>query len=109
MELSTEDRHRWWKETGASELRQILLWRWDPIGVSDFFPDTADEYDDYLGGVVELAARGAPAQEIAEHLRTIESEWMGIPGDAGNRHRVALHICGWFEASTDRWCRATTR
>lgn len=38
---------QWWDETGEYELRQILHWRWDPIGVSSVFPYAADEYDDY--------------------------------------------------------------
>lgn len=33
--------------TDALELRQILYWRWDPIGVSDEFPLNAGEYDLY--------------------------------------------------------------
>ncbi len=43
--LSTEDFARWWKETGEHELRQILFWKWDPIGAFDSSPNTTDEYD----------------------------------------------------------------
>ena len=30
--LSVEDRYQWWKEAGGWQLRQLLFWRWDPIG-----------------------------------------------------------------------------
>ena len=38
---------RWWAETGERELRQLLYWKWDPIGVNDSFPWAVDEYDGY--------------------------------------------------------------
>jgi hypothetical protein len=65
MELA--DYHRWWKHQGGRELRQLLMDRWDPIGVRES-PEAASEYDGYFGGVMQLLRRGAAAQEIAEHL-----------------------------------------
>lgn len=41
--LTTDEFARWWHETGEHELRQLLLWRWDPIGVADYFPNTVGE------------------------------------------------------------------
>jgi hypothetical protein len=58
-QLTTEEFARWWKETGEHELRQILLWRRDPIGVADFFPNTAEEYDGYAPQIVQSLRNGA--------------------------------------------------
>ena len=49
----------WWSETGERELRQLLFWKWDPIGVNPFFPRTADEYDGYATQVVTALRTGA--------------------------------------------------
>jgi hypothetical protein len=38
--LTTNEFARWWRETGEHELRQELLWSWDPLGVADPFPNT---------------------------------------------------------------------
>jgi len=57
--LDADEFARWWKETGEHELRQILFWKWDPIGVSDIFPNTADDYDGYAPPIVSALRKGA--------------------------------------------------
>lgn len=49
---------RWWDETGDYELRQILHWRWDPIGVANVFPYAADEYGNYAPTIVDALRAG---------------------------------------------------
>lgn len=74
--LTSEQFAAWWKQTGEHELRQLLLWRWDPIGVAELFPNTADEYDGYAPQIVQILRRGGPAEELADHLApSSEKPW----------------------------------
>ena len=54
----------------------VLLDEWDPIGVKS--AGQRDEYDGYIGGVYRLLVSGATAVQVAEHLRKIEVENMGL-------------------------------
>jgi hypothetical protein len=102
--LPEEEFARWWAETGEHELRQVLYWKWDPIGVNDVFPASADEYDHYAPKVVSALRGGARENEVVDLLRTFETEWMGLSGDRTDHLRtVAEDIVGWFEESQDRW------
>jgi len=102
--LSTEEFARWWKETGEHELRQILFWTWDPIGVYDAFPNTADEYDGYAPQVVQALRKGATEDEIAELLRSFEHDAMGLGrANPNGVHEVAQFLVHWFENSQDSW------
>jgi hypothetical protein len=60
----------------------VLLEDWDPIGVKRE-PMAQDEYDGCVGEVYRLIASGATADQLAEHLRRVEVERMGLgPGSA---------------------------
>lgn len=76
--LADQQFAHWWTETGEHELRQVLYWRRDPLGVSDAFPNTADEYDRYAPQIVSALRAGAAEDDIAKILRTIEREQMGL-------------------------------
>ena len=104
-ELPLEEHHRWWKEAGARELRQILLWRWDPIGVADYLPSTEDEYDSYLGGLAQLLRRAASVDEIAQSLHTIETERIEMETSPKRRRDVAELTRGWYPNSIWHWRR----
>ena len=102
--LSADRFTRWWKETGEHELRQLLHWRWDPIGVAAAFPYAAAEYDSYAPEVVSALRKGASSVEIAQLLGTIEHEQMGLGEGADERRRnIAEEILAWFESSQARW------
>ncbi len=60
------------------EVRQVLLRKWDPIGiVSMGGPD--DEYDTYVPGIVGLVQKpNVDPGAIADHLMQIEAEQMGL-------------------------------
>ncbi len=74
-------------------IRAILLRDWDPIGIYGEGPD--DEYDSYIGGVYRLLATGTSTNEIAEHLRKIEEEAMGVqPRSHETLLDVALKLRG---------------
>lgn len=103
-ELTTEEHARWWRETGEHELRQVLLWRWDPIGVADYFPNTADEYDGYAPQVVEVLRGGADAAAVAAHLRDVESAAMDGPFTSPERlGYLGSLLCSWYESSQASW------
>jgi hypothetical protein len=56
-----------------------ILWSdWDPIGISKWEDSPRDEYQGYLPTVFSLAIRGASALEIAEYLRQVATERMGL-------------------------------
>ena len=81
-----------------SQIRQILMQEWDPIGVSDV-PEAADEYDLYIDNVHRLIERGRSAEDIATYLRTVEVEQMGLIDErnqplleAGKRLGAALSL-----------------
>ncbi len=66
-----------------AEIRRVLMNDWDPIGVKDV-PEAADEYDMYLSDVCGLIVQGASSSKIAEYLRWVEVERMGLIDAHGN-------------------------
>jgi hypothetical protein len=110
VDLTREAFARWWRETGELELRQVLFWRWDPIGVADYFPTTADEYDGYAPGVVALLRAGATEDDVADHLAFVERECMAGPmTDPDRLGEVAELLTAWFRNSVDSWQRSGSR
>jgi hypothetical protein len=102
--LEREDFARWWRETGEYELRQVLYWKWDPLGMNDAFPNTADEYDGYAPEVVSLLTRDASPAEIVGLLATIERERMGLERQRTDQLQALVsELSVWFEHSQSRW------
>jgi hypothetical protein len=60
-----------------SEIRQVLLTVWDPIGVGNE-PQCVDEYDCCLGGVFQLLIENRDDDQIAEYLWKQANEHIGI-------------------------------
>jgi hypothetical protein len=75
-----------------SQIREILLRDWDPIGVREE-ARAQDEYDSYIGGVYRLLASGASPRTIAEHLARLEAEHMGLGAPADELVEVATRLC----------------
>lgn len=70
-------------------IRDVLMQRWDPIGVSDI-PEAADEYDGYLGPVYRILAGTRSEEELVEFLFRAETRTMGlIPHSREVLHQVA--------------------
>lgn len=69
----------------------ILLAARRIIGVRDE-PEAQDEYDDYVPGHLGLLRKGVDADVIAEHLRRIEIEEMGLPPDGARASRAELNL-----------------
>jgi hypothetical protein len=97
---------RWWQETGEFELRQILHWRWDPIGVASAFPWAAEEYDAYAPRIAATLQERPSAERIAEQLLEVERDRMALSDSAAAaevRRKVACAIVKWYEDSRARW------
>jgi len=103
VDLTRDQFARWWREAGERELRQMLYWRWDPIGVADQFPVAADEYDDYGPGVVALLRAGASEEDVADHLAFVERETIGVLQQPERCAAVAALLASWFANSVDAW------
>jgi hypothetical protein len=100
--MKLEDWHAWWKQTGARELRGILMDEWDPIGVRGI-PEAADEYDGYLGPLAARLREGASAEVIADYLTEIEEGRMGLGESAASRQRnqvLAARLIAWHTEAT---------
>ena len=57
-------------------IHDILWYGWDPFGVKDFGPE--DEYDSYIGGIYRLLVSGTNREYLANHLRGIQTDSMGM-------------------------------
>jgi len=88
--------HEWWKHFGSTELRHILLLWWDPIGVYGVV-EAIDEYDGYSGRVARMLREGAQAPEIAEFLRQVRCDRMGLSSSPGADALAAERIVEWFD------------
>lgn len=62
----------------TSEVSSLLWQSWDPIGVNDD-PLTRNEYASYAPGCIKLAVAG-DAAALAEHLRQVRADAMGLDG-----------------------------
>jgi hypothetical protein len=71
--MTPAERQAWWMGTGRDQLRQLLYWRWDPIGVNDAFPANHDEYDSYADGMRDLMVAETDDGEVeAGVLRAVQ-------------------------------------
>ncbi|HET6507161.1 MAG TPA: hypothetical protein VFG42_10245 [Baekduia sp.] len=100
--LNDDEHAAWWEAHGEEELRELLFWRWDPIGVASAFPDTWDEYDPYAPRVVAVLRAGGEADAVAAELAAIALEVMGIAAPEP-AERAAPAIVGWYRESTTAW------
>ncbi len=66
------------KEIG-DEIRRILFFHWDPIGVSSDPEWPRDEYDGYAGSVYRILASGGTEYELIEYLNQTEKVQIGMP------------------------------
>jgi len=102
--LTTVQYAHWSKDTGLRELGQILYWRWDPLGVSDDFPATEDEYDSYAQMLLGRLRQGLSEDAVADYLLAVEKESMGqrLSSNAHLQY-VAELVLGWYEESMLSW------
>jgi hypothetical protein len=104
--LTDAEHAAWWDAHGEEQLRELLFWRWDPIGVDTAFPATWDEYDRYAPRVVAVLRAGGDAAAVAAELAAVEHEVMGLHGrDDARRAAAAEAIVAWYEHATAAWAQ----
>lgn len=91
---------QWWRTTGEHELRQLLFWVWDPIGLKDDFPATADQYDRYALEIATALASDMSTETLAALLQTIEQTRIGVC--SGRADAVAARLTVWYQDSHRR-------
>ena len=80
---------------------EVLHYRWDPIGVSSA-PEACDEYQSYLPHVFSLLMGAASAQQIAEYLDTVTTQYMGfssVPRGREHTRKVVAVLRRWREVT----------
>jgi hypothetical protein len=97
VELS--DWQAWWKTSGSSELGQILMLWWDPIGVRGV-PEAVDEYRAYVGRLGRLLREGAAEDRIAAYLLEVERDAIGLSGRPQRTRLVAEKLAAWYRTAT---------
>lgn len=120
MATTADERREWWTASGQIQLRQLLYWLWDPIGVKDYFPTTHDEYDCYADAMRDLmvedadedtraagvlrevrraqVAMGFEQKEFAQEDRRSLTEMTSIGG-------VGRSLCGRSSGADRPWSR----
>ncbi len=67
-------------------VREILFREWDPIGVNDH-PLCINEYDSYAPTICRMLRNGADEYKLTAHLRRLQDDSMGMPGNNEDLHR----------------------
>ncbi|MCC8186871.1 MAG: hypothetical protein LIP08_05000 [Bacteroides sp.] len=60
-----------------SKIRFVLINDWDPISIGDN-SNLSDEYDGYIGPIMEILRKQGDVDELAYLLKKIENLEMGI-------------------------------
>jgi len=65
------------KKDLISNVRSVLLNDWDPVGIGDNL-NLSDEYDGYIGSIINILKQSLSIEEIVSLLEKIEKIEMGI-------------------------------
>jgi hypothetical protein len=90
--------HRWWKQQGNRELRDLLMLWWDPLGVYGI-PEAIDEYDDHVGRVGRLLREGATQARLAAYFSEHDFE---LGADRARGELPAEKTFEWYTRSMAR-------
>lgn len=69
-------------------VREILLTKWDPIGVRKI-PQAQDEYDMYIPEIVKMLRTDISQADLIRALLKIETQSMGLQGDVSRAEAVS--------------------
>jgi hypothetical protein len=90
---------RWWRDGGRVALEEILLARWDPLGVRD---DPAQRHA-YAHWAVRIGIRlrhGVSAEEIFEFLVSANRR-LGVRVNTRQLAGAAMEIRRWYRTERD--------
>jgi hypothetical protein len=100
----TPEQHAAWAAEGLRQLRQLLYWRWDPIGVSAAFPRTEDEYDAYASVLISRLRDGASPDDVAAYLHGVERDDMEqCVSSRDELSSFGTHVVEWYQESLSHW------
>jgi hypothetical protein len=97
--MDSAEHERWWRDRGYTELRELLLREWDPIGISQLADAQHDEYEHYAGQIVRRLRAGATEEEVAAVLESFRLD-MGLEPSAESPLGPARAIRDWYLRST---------
>lgn len=109
MATTAEDRKEWWAVSGQAQLRQLLFWLWDPIGVNGHFPNTLDEYDRYADAMRDLMVGDADEEALAAGVLQAARRAQAAMGFENkqtaeeDRRNLTEMILGWRHDSIALW------
>ena len=98
--MDAQEHDRWWRERGDTELRELLLREWDPIGISRIADAQLDEYEHYAGQLVRRLRAGATEEEVAAVLEGFRTD-MGLEPSDELPLGVARSIRDWYRRATE--------
>ena len=93
---------RWWAERGAGELRELLFYEWDPIGLKDLADAPLDEYEHYAGTIARRLRAGTSDEELAAVLDGFRTE-MGLEPEQELPVAFARRLREWYSRSLAEW------
>ena len=96
------DHDRWWAERGARELRELLFYEWDPIGLSRLADAPLDEYEHYAGQLVRRLRAGSSTEELAAVLEGFRAD-MGLEPAEALPLEFAQRLRDWYARSLASW------
>ena len=73
---------------------EVLHYIWDPIGVAGIF-QARDEYESYVPQVFKLLKGTVDGKDVAEYLRWIAVERMGLGAKSKRDEEVVVILLGW--------------
>ena len=100
---------RWWRRRGRAELEEILLERWDPLGVRDD-PEQQDAYARWAVRIGIRLRHGVSAEEIFEFLELANRQF-GVRVNTRQLAATAMEIRRWYRREQDdppRYCWPVT-
>jgi hypothetical protein len=75
----------------TKRLRELLLREWDPLGIAQV-PQAQDEYDAFLGGILQLVSAEADLDAVQRYLIRIEEVELGTRADPVRARQAATEI-----------------
>ncbi|MFR9166167.1 MAG: hypothetical protein ACLVKO_08140 [Dysgonomonas sp.] len=73
------------------DIRYILFYKWDPIGVNNN-KKLENEYDDYIGKIITILINENTIDNVAQYLYQIEQNEIGVTGDYYKCKEIAKEL-----------------
>ena len=74
-----------------SDIHDILLNQWDPIGVADIV-EAEDEYNAYIPKIIDMLRSPCNKEDLFKYLRWLETEYIGLEGEIDTTRNVSIAL-----------------